>query len=99
MAKCEILKREGTLCLVKVGWDYHIIDWFEDIDVVCGAHPGEKPKHLKKEPFKEAKGFNSESIRAVSKDRRESTARNYFSELVRLRQKQIKVFDEEYFPW
>ena len=80
MAKIEVIKEQDNLYLVKVGWDYHI---------VRGVHLSEKPKWKKDEPFKEAKGFTDESIRKVAKDRRQSTARNYFAELCRQRTKGI----------
>lgn len=89
MAKIEVIKEQDNLYLVKVGWDYHIVEYDKEADIVRGVHLTEKPKWKKDEPFREAKGFTDESIRAVAKERRQSTARNYFAELCRQKTKGI----------
>jgi hypothetical protein len=88
MAKIEILKEDGPYRLVRVGWDFHIVEYDSELDLVKGCYSGDKKRD---ESFKEANGWTDKSIREVSKERRETTARAYYAAMLRGKLKGIEV--------
>jgi hypothetical protein len=88
MAKIEIIKEDGPYRLCRVGWDFHIVEYDPETNVVRGCYTGDKKRD---EPFREADGWTDKSIREVSRERRETTARAYYAAMLRGKLKGIEV--------
>ena len=87
MAKVEIARENGTLKLVRVGWDYHIVDYFPDLDLIKAVYSADR---VGKE-YREAHGFTDVSIRLITAGRKEVSARRYYQAIIRARTKPIEV--------
>jgi len=69
----------GSVKLVRVGWNYHIILWDQANQLVKTILPSDR---VVKE-WREAKDFNEGSIRYVSRGRKKETAIFYYSLIIR----------------
>ena len=85
MTQIQIVQRFHDLHLLKVGHNYHVVQWLESENLVGAIYSGDrvKGKYLK------AEGFEVDSIRIVSKPRKKETATAYYNELRRKKERML----------
>lgn len=83
MSHVIIVDQYEDLYFLKVGHDYHVIQHFKEGDIVKSVYSGDRINGC----YVSAEGFTADSIRAVTKGRKLSTAKAYFNEMRRRRQR------------
>lgn len=75
----DVIRQSGKIFLVKVAHYYHVVHYDAIEDIVTAIWSGDRVKKA----YLTAKGFTAESVRFVSKGRKQETAKAYFLQLRR----------------